>query len=281
MIKLHSIHIINLDRRTDLKDAQIEAWTSRGYSPSQIVFHKAVDGKNYDSCEAIVEDAITDGFTWFRRWFEFEPDFWMGNGVLATMFSCARLVRYISLLSPNYAYAYVLADRYSKIECNDLDKYLSALPDFKFLQFLGYEPAEDDSCYEGGHKNPPEFAKVPGLPEDAIERGYLKIGDGVLIMTPAGASWMQQVCEPYLPSHTYEESLYLATRYSEIEPGVYSVYTPDYPKGSWAEEQFPEPLSGEAYSDIHDVNYHTQTGDEAFRRQNRVYENQDSKYHQS
>ena len=48
-MKIVSVNIINLARRTDLAEAQHETWTALGFDESEIRFHKAMDGMEYDS----------------------------------------------------------------------------------------------------------------------------------------------------------------------------------------------------------------------------------------
>ena len=44
MKNIQSVNIINLQRRTDIRDAQTKKWNSLGFSEDEIIFHDAMDG---------------------------------------------------------------------------------------------------------------------------------------------------------------------------------------------------------------------------------------------
>ena len=218
-MKINSVNIINLERRTDLRDVQLETWKKLGFSETEIVFHPATDGMDYSSKSAIAEAAFADGFRWYPEIREHPSDHWMGVGEIACQWSIARLLRYISIQENNDIYLYVLADRYSKKDRATLEFIFSELPDFKFLQFRGAIPHEGDHWYDEGWRRPPL-----NLIQNDIEFGNLKIGDGVIAITPSGARWMQEVCEPHLGSVPYEVALFVSTSEGEQYEGIYSTY---------------------------------------------------------
>ena len=264
-VRVETVNIINLKRRVDLREAQLKTWMALGYDHDQIVFHDAMDGMVYGSQEAIADEAIADGFLWFKRIHDYmDDDIWMGLGELACMWSIARLLRHISDLAGDSAYIYALADRYSKIGSGDLNDILSNVSDFRFLQFRGCVPQKNDWHYRETWRKEPKFSPV-----DGIEHCALKIGDGVLAMTPEGAQWMQEACEPHLIGQPYEGALYFATL-TDTPKGVYSVYhKPDetatsegyygtYNDHSWeGQYDFGSELGA---SDIARVNIATKTG---------------------
>ena len=270
-MKIVSVNIINLERRIDLAAEQHETWTRLGFDTSEILFHKAMDGMEYDSKAEIVDAAAADGFEFFSRYHELAEDHWMGIGELACMWSISRLLRFIERQPETGAYLYVLADRYSKKDRNTLETIFSELPDFKFLQFRGYVPLPHHTVWWEGRdkRQPPKFVEPSQqIPPKSIEYGGLKIGDGVLAMTPAGARWMQEACDLHLPGVPYEVALFQLL--NTTEKGVYSTfdefdeiceqndYYGNYDRHAW-EGQYPfgTPL-GE--SDIGKVNKIKDTG---------------------
>lgn len=62
-MRIKTVNIINLKRRTDLHQAQLKTWTALGFAENQIVFHDAMDGMDYDSKHEIVNAATSDGFS--------------------------------------------------------------------------------------------------------------------------------------------------------------------------------------------------------------------------
>ena len=267
-MNIESVNIINLDRRTDLKDKQRKTWMTLGYTDDQIIFHKAKDGLDYKSKTALAADAVKDGFDWFSRVYELPPDFWIGIGELACMWSISRLLRHIAGLGKDTAHIYALADRYSKIPRNALDTILSELPNFKLLQFRGRVTQPDEYHFSGQFRKTPRFIDANSEIECA-----LKIGDGVLAMTPVGAEWMSGACNPFLPNEPYECALHNATLNDNEVEGVYSTYTQqdeqigideyyladNYNAHKW-EGQYPYD-SKLGFSDIADINQKTQTGE--------------------
>ena len=273
---IDSIYIINLNRRTDLRDAQKEKWMSLGFEEEKVNLFEASDGLLYKTREALINAAIADGFSFFERWFEFEGQHWVGNGWLAIAWSWSRLLRHVSNLPENRAYICGVADRYSLLNREQIDNIVSQLPNFKFFQFEGYIAEEGDPTwgFEGwyGRTIPPHFVNIQGLPEHSIEQGMLRVGDGLWAMTPQGAAWMLSICSRHIPTWNYEEAGHLATRMNPTEPGVYSAYY-DYhnPDACWTETQFPGPLGGDEYSDIRDVNRITDTGIDRNKWENKLY----------
>ena len=226
-MRIHSVNIINLERRTDLAEAQRKTWTALGFSLDEIVFHTAMDGMAYESREMVADAAAGDGFAFFERWYDESPQHWMGIGELACMWSIARLLRHIGNQPGNDVYLYVLADRFLKKKRAELEAIFSELSDFKFLQFRGRVPQRDEGWWRNGWRRPePDFVKGAHIPINTIERQALKLGDGVLAMTPAGARWMQSVCEPGLPNAPYEVVLLELGNANQptTEKGVYSCY---------------------------------------------------------
>ena len=277
-MQIESVNIINLKRRTDLREKQIETWTALGYDREQIVFHDAMDGMNYTNKADLARDAISDGFRWFRRYFAVEHNHWMGLGEMACLWSIARLLRHLSaadafpLYDKRNVYLYVLADRYSKLSRTRLDSILNSLPnDFRFLQFRGHVPDKEHHLHRERWRETPDFVNITGLSENSIERGALKIGDGVIAMTREGAIWMQNACEDFLIYEPYEVALYFATLCGGVgTSGIYSTYTQSdeivamekyyggFEAHQW-EGQYPYD-SELGVSDIARVNHQTGTG---------------------
>ncbi|MDE0323147.1 MAG: hypothetical protein OXN27_04435 [Candidatus Poribacteria bacterium] len=226
-MNIQSINIINLSRRGDLKAAQLDSWAGVGFSEDEIIFHEAIDGLEYDSHPALCEDAIADGFQWFSHFNE-NSAFQMGVGELACMWSIARLLRYIAE-QPDGLYIYCLADRYSKKQRDELESIFAELPDLKFFQFRGYTHNVDQEnmpqhmidCIT--QRKPIRFVDIPSHPNVKIEAGNLKLGDGILAMTPDGARWMQEFCQPSLPNIPYEMAFFFRSHLVD-DRGIYSVY---------------------------------------------------------
>lgn len=274
-MRIVSVNVINLERRTDLADAQLGTWKHLGFNESEIVFHQAIDGMKYDNRVKLIEDAAADGFPFFREFHEEPADHWMGIGELACMWSIARLLRHISEQPGNDVYLYVLADRYGKKTKYEMESIFSELPDFKFLQFRGKVPLPniDGHKYwiDTGYVRPePRFVSSPSIPENEIEHDALKLGDGVIAMTPEGARWMQQACDPYIPSMPYEIALLYLGSEGNIYQGIYSTYFPadedpeqvgnfvwNYDIHPW-EGEFNEGSLGD--SEIFNANATSQTG---------------------
>ena len=274
-MNIKSVNIINLERRTDLAEAQRKTWIDLGFTENDIVFHRAIDGLQYHQKSSIVHDANSDGFPWFLRYLEEAPEHWMGVGELACMWSIARLLRYIGSQPDNDVYLYVLADRYGKKNKSEMVSIFSELPDFKFLQFRGKVPLHGVEGHEywlnTGYVRPePRFVVGTPIPENEIEHNALKLGDGVIAMTPAGARWMQGACEQYIPSMPYEIALLYLGSAGNTYQGVYSIYFPidETPDGAahfqtnyeihpW-EGEFNEDELG--HSEIHKANATSQTG---------------------
>ena len=230
-MKIKSVNIINLTRRQDLAEAQRKIWHAHGWTDEEIIFHTAVDGLNYPSRADIIRDASHDGLPWFVKFPNDEEDHWMGVGELACMWSIARLLRYIANQPENDVYLYVLADRYSKKSKSELETILSELPAFKLLQFRGKVPLPGVESHkywlDTGYVRPtPRFVSGPSIPEGEIEYDALKLGDGVIAMTPEGARWMQAACERYIPSMPYEIALLYLGSAGNTYQGVYSIYFP-------------------------------------------------------
>ena len=279
-MKIDSVNIINLERREDLKAAQLENWRKVGFDDSEIIFHTAKDGLSYDSRESLIDAARADGFFWFINYFK-EQGYDMGLGELACMWSIARLLRYIrNQAACDKIFLYCLADRYSKKHRSELESIFQCLPNLKFFQFRGYVPKAHEEKYQGmlhWINKRPAMNRVshPNLPPNEIEENGLKLGDGILAMTPEGARWMQSVCEPRLPETPYEVILYmygcqpyvswmfsgvysaldaLDLRYDEAQFYAHGIYT-----NQWEAQYDYNSSLGE--SDIAKVNRFTKTGE--------------------
>ena len=277
-MKIKTVNIINLKRRADLREQQLKTWTALGYHPDQIVFHDAMDGMEYESRERIAEAALKDGFEFFSRMHSMPPDFWIGVGELACMWSISRLLRHLESAdvyppknSSRNIYLYVLADRYAKMPKEELESIFNGLPDLKFLQFRGRVPqVEHDWHYREEWRKQPDFVNHSQIPLNTIEHSALKIGDGVLAMTSAGAKWMLKACETHLPGQPYEGALYFATLSKKVK-GVYSTYT-QADETATSEEYYSsfdthrwegqyDYNSKLGFSDIADINQKTGTGE--------------------
>ena len=107
------------------------------------------------------------------------------------------------------------------------------LPDLKFFQFRGFIYKEDEPNLTPGmleavqNRKPVECIEIPGHPKVKIEKGNLKLGDGIIAMTPNGARWMQEFCQNrddsahFVPNIPYEV-VFLMKSYMIEEPGIYS-----------------------------------------------------------
>ena len=279
MNKIQSVNIINLKRREDLREAQTKNWMDVGFSEDEIVFHDAIDGLNYKRKEELHQEAIADGFDFFQYYYD---EGFLGLGEFACMWSIARLLRHIMNQSDGL-HIYCLADRYSKKHRDELESIFAQLPDLKFFQFRGFIYKEDEPNLTPGmleavqNRKPVECIEIPGHPKVKIEKGNLKLGDGIIAMTPNGARWMQEFCQNrddsahFVPNIPYEV-VFLMKSYMIEEPGIYSTcdvldqryresgfYTHGRHTNPWEAQYDYESLLGK--SDIALVNRRTGTGD--------------------
>lgn len=268
---IHSINIINLKRRTDLEIAQRAVWDAMGADPGSLVFHEAVDGTAFQARDDIIELAKSEGFDFFQP---VPEDHWSGIGEMATLLSISRLLRYIGDSEQEDAiFLYVLADRCSKKRLPYLEALFERLPDFMFFQFKGHVPYWDHLDRETIKASyPREY--VPGddlVPENTIEIGNTKIGEGTLAMTPAGAAWeFAAIREFDWPLHGEYVLYYYGLETHRCPKGVYSMTFKELNPQAIIEGEFRPPLSGTEYSDLTDVNLRTQTG--AVQQPNLAYQ---------
>ena len=272
-LPIESVNIINLKRRTDLEIAQRAVWGAMGASPNQIVFHEAMDGRDYKSKQDIIHAARANGFDFFQETDDIETH-WTGLGEYACLWSISRLLRHITEQSSGI-YLYVLADRFSKVRLPRLEKIFNELPDFMFFQFKGHVPAWGELDREGIKGNYPRESIT--FDELVVEYGNLKHGDGVLAMTPGGARWMQSLVPKHNFPTPYEIMLWWegigAPDHKHICPeGVYSAPCAEYEfedASSLWEGEFAYPLAGWHASDIGQANKESETG--VYRNPNAAY----------
>ena len=264
-MRIDSVNIINLARRTDLAIAQRAVWTAMGATPEQIVFHEARDGVGYSDRNTLIKEARdVDGWHWFTD----APDgHWMGVGELACYWSISRLLRYIADQEDDEAiYLYVLADRFSKKPLPYLNKLFNRLPNFMLFQFKGIVPYWDDLEREAIKAAFPREC-VPAddvIPEGQIEYGCTKHGDGVLAITSEGARYMLGLHSKYGFPLPYEIMLWHEGDDRVCPEGVYSTPCAEYDfsdESSQWEGEFPHPLAGWNASDIGEANARSETGD--------------------
>ena len=274
-LKIKTINIINLERRTDLEIAHRAVWTCLGAAPDQLVFHTAKDGLSYESRESLIDAARADGFKFFSRDVCNADDLWWGVGEAACLWSISCLLREIAQQAEGI-YLYVLADRFSKRRIPYLQRLFKALPDFMFFQFKGHIPYWDHLEREVLQANY-VHAYVPAcdaVESETVEFKKLKHGDGVLAMTPLGARWMLSLAEhQYRFLTPYECMLWCeGCERKSCPDGVYSTTLAEYDysdESSVWEGEFPHPLAGYAASDIGHSNKMTQTG--AYQKDNAAY----------
>ena len=259
-MKIQSVNIIMLTRRNDLRNAQFGAWQACGCPGEKIHYFEAHDGLEYSSRAEIAQAAIDDGFPSFE-WFLTAPDdYWMGVGELACMWSISGLLREIANKPDNDAYFYVLADRYLKKDFDYMEQLINELPDFQFMQLKGHVPYAKERFKK--YRNP-RWVEANGscIKHETIEHGGLKLGDGVLLMTPQGAQWML-TCLEYEASLPYENTL-LERGYEELPAGIYSTRVAEYgfseESTEW-EGEFAHPFAGQESSDIGNANLNAGTG---------------------
>ena len=263
---INSINIINLERRTDLEIAQRAVWEAAGAPREKVVFHDAIDGTHYENREQLIEDARNSGIEFFK---DVPDDAYEGVGELACLWSITRLLHSIvETKLEDQVFLYVLADRFSKKRYPYLLKLFSRLEDFMLLQFKGHVPYWDTIEDRDAIKENYTRKYVPGddvIPENTIEIGNTKLGDGVMAMTPEGAWWMLETIEKYAFPTPYENMLWFeGLGRKSCPPGVYSTPCADYDYSDastlW-EGEFPPPLSGWHSSDIGEANRLSETGD--------------------
>lgn len=259
-MKIESVNIVMLNRRNDLRNAQFGAWQACGCPGEKIHFFEAHDGLEYQSLAEIAEAAMADGFPTFE-WFLTAPDdYWMGVGELACMWSISGLLRELANKPDNTAHFYVLADRYLKKDFDYMEQLINELPDFQFFQLKGHVPYEQERFEK---ERNPRWVEANGscIEHETIEHGGLKVGDGVLLMTPEGARWMM-TCLDYNPALPYENT-FLELGYGELPAGIYSTPRAQYEfteeSTKW-EGEFAHPLAGWDSSDIGNANLHSDTG---------------------
>ena len=260
MIEIQSTNIIMLNRRDDLRHAQFGAWQSCGCPGNKIHYFEAHDGLDYESRDEVAQAAVDDGFPSFE-WFLTAPDdYWMGVGEIACMWSISGLLREIANKPDGTAHFYVLADRFCKKDFDYMQQLINELPDFQFLQLKGHVPYDKERF---DTERTPHWVEPNGscIEPESIEYGGLKHGDGVLLMTPAGARWML-TCLERDPSLPYENTL-LELGYDVLPAGIYSTPVAEYDfseESTVWEGEFAHPFAGQESSDIGNANLETGTG---------------------
>ena len=226
-LSIESVNIINLLRRPDLAYAQQGAWQARGCPPDMIHIFEAHDGLEYQSKGEIAQAAVDDGFDFFDWYVERDEqqlDTWMGIGELACMWSIAALLREIANKEGTNAHFYVLADRFLRKKFWEAEALINELPDFNFIQFRGYiaDRWVDDPVLSETRPPIRWYDEARG-----IEHNGLKIGDGLLLMTPAGAAWMLPLARKLkMNDAPYELMLmHMAWEYHHAGPPVDGLYS--------------------------------------------------------
>ena len=263
-LEIETVNVINLLRRPDLAYAQQGAWQARGCPPEKINIFEAHDGLEYQSRGELAQAAVDDGFAFFNWYVEEEKKqedpIWMGIGELACMWSIAALLREIANKEGTNAHFYVLADRFLRKKFWEAEALINELPDFNFIQFRGYLPPEyapgpvqaelhegrlfwsewrktwiaDSEAFSEAKPRPP----IRWYDESrGIEHNGFKIGDGILLMTPEGASWMLALAHDLqMQDAPYELMLmHVAWEYTHTRPIVKGAYSMDGPICSFTE----------------------------------------------
>lgn len=169
---------LNLDFRTDRRIYMQSNYQSRKVPRSAVKFHKGTYGLDYETSDAIIEEAIADGFPAYDRLRSFP------RGDLACSWGTLRIFRYIAEEQPYPFGYYNQDDKLLMIDHEDLQGIVSYLddqePEFLFLQ-MTY-----NKKHAMMHREPRPLI-VPG---SQICVGIPGSGDSGLIMSKAGAQFL-------------------------------------------------------------------------------------------
>lgn len=223
--------VLNLERRTDKKFFMLGSLLTRNVPPEMIEFHDGKDAADYSSAYEVRDAAIADGFVHFNAFKDahIEEAVQLRTGVatrggLACLWSFQRLIRDIA--EGDQVTLMLAAEYFLPVDFKWLhDHIFEDVQDLRIFQIFRWEDQHYVE-YNAAVKPSLPLYPVPWYPNPLqknlrVSIGLSGAGDGSLVLSPAGARDILEMCVQY-PSE-YIENIIWRMAVGDQKEGYYSL----------------------------------------------------------